>query len=214
MKEQVEQVLVFSNEAFQKAGAFTGFSREGASRVLNHPDVLASLSYRSRPEMEVNPEYKQVIPYCVIKFQYGDKEKFFVYERTKKGNDARLHNLFSLGIGGHINPCDGEDLSKSEDTIVKASLREISEEVELSGEYKTELIGGLYDDSNEVGKVHFGAIYLITVTNGTIKTKEAALDKGTLVSYSWLEANQDLFENWSKLVIKELSHGSQEVGKS
>ena len=58
--------------------------------------------FRPRPEMEVDPTYKQVIPYVLV--TRGDE--VFVMRRLKKGGETRLHGQLSLGVGGHINPVD------------------------------------------------------------------------------------------------------------
>jgi predicted NUDIX family phosphoesterase len=59
--------------------------------------------YEPRPAMEVDPSFKQVIPYLVLR----DGERFFLMRRTRAGADARLHDRYSIGVGGHLNPGDG-----------------------------------------------------------------------------------------------------------
>jgi predicted NUDIX family phosphoesterase len=207
MSEQVEQVLVFPESVFQEIGFFTGVSRkDAAEEFLKNPKLLASLSYRPRPDMEKDPSFKQIIPYCVIQLQLsGGQKYFFAYERTKKGGEQRLHNLFSVGVGGHINPCDGETGVEFSETLEKGMLRELSEELKIKGDFDTETLGLIYDDSNDVGKVHLGVVLLIKLKEGaSIKTNDPSLDKGTLVTYNWLKENSELLENWSKLVVKEL----------
>src|SRR4051794_41901099 len=53
--------------------------------------------------MEQDPTWKQVIPYPVLR----DGDRWFLMRRTRSGGDARLHDRYSIGVGGHVNPEDG-----------------------------------------------------------------------------------------------------------
>src|SRR5206468_8916787 len=53
---------------------------------------------------EESPQYRQIIPYVVIRCLHESNVQWFVLRRTRLGTDARLHEKISLGIGGHINP--------------------------------------------------------------------------------------------------------------
>ena len=37
-----------------------------------------------------------------------DGERYFLMRRTRAGADARLHDRYSIGVGGHLNPGDGD----------------------------------------------------------------------------------------------------------
>ena len=54
--------------------------------------------YERRDAMEVDPSCKQIIPYLVLR----DGERFFLMRRTRAGLDARLHDRYSIGVGGHL----------------------------------------------------------------------------------------------------------------
>lgn len=197
---EVEQVLVFPEEVFHEIGFFTGISREGA-KYLENTILLNSLRYMSRPEAEVNPKFKQLIPYTIITSD-ALPNTFFVYKRTKKSGESRLHDKYSIGVGGHINPCDGEPSS----AYHAAFLRELQEEISLSGSYTEEVRGVIYDDSNDVGKVHFGVIHFLNMSKeGELKFTDPAVDPQN--SWFWkkeyLYQNLNSFETWSQLVIKE-----------
>ena len=58
----MSQILVCTEDAFVKAGAFEGFSKD-ASRFLNNPEWLASLHYTERGPAETNETLKQIISY-------------------------------------------------------------------------------------------------------------------------------------------------------
>ena len=201
---ETEQVLVFPERVFKELGSFTGFSTEAPHRILSNQKFLNSLSYRNRDKMEVNPCFKQIIPYCVLTTLKDGTKKYFVYQRTKKGGESRLHDKWSLGVGGHINPCDGEQTSAYQ----KAFLRELSEEVSIFGNFENEVIGAIYDDSNDVGKVHFGVVHLLTLHPDVELKTEPTLSNGQWVDLAWLSQNKERFENWSQLVIDHLQSNS------
>src|SRR5215212_8650954 len=75
-----------------------GIIREHAEPILELIDAQHFFIVRSIAEQ--SPQYRQVIPYVVIRCN----DDWFVLRRTKKGTDARLHEKVALGIGGHINP--------------------------------------------------------------------------------------------------------------
>ena len=60
--------------------------------------------FRPRAEAETDPSWKQLIPYLVLR----DGERIFLMRRTKAGGDERLHDRYTIGVGGHVNPEDGD----------------------------------------------------------------------------------------------------------
>ena len=73
--------------------------------------------FRPRAAMERDRSWKQVIPYLVLR----DGERYFLMQRTRAGADERLHDRWSIGVGGHLNPGDGD--------LVGGLLREWAEEL-------------------------------------------------------------------------------------
>src|SRR3989344_8414768 len=107
----------------------------------------------TRSEAEDNPSWQQIIPYLI----FENSGKYFVMQRRTDHTDLRLANKFSIGIGGHINKSDIG--SKS---IMDWADREFKEEVDYSGKYKSEFLGLINDDSNDVGLVHIGLVIKIS----------------------------------------------------
>src|SRR5206468_6177199 len=56
--------------------------------------------FRPRGEVERDRAWKQVIPYLVLR----DGPRYFLMRRTKAGGDTRLFDLWTIGLGGHLNP--------------------------------------------------------------------------------------------------------------
>ena len=100
------------------------------------------------------------------------KRRNFVYERLSGGGEERLHGQSSIGVGGHMNDVVGAD-SINEVLRVNAQ-RELEEEVGLASEdsQNMEYIGFINDDTNEVGKVHMGVVFKITVHTSDVEAKE------------------------------------------
>lgn len=55
-----------------------------------------------RPVAETDPVYKQLIPYVLL--QTADGLHTGCYRR--RGSEKRLHDFWSVGIGGHVNRRD------------------------------------------------------------------------------------------------------------
>jgi predicted NUDIX family phosphoesterase len=201
MSEQ-EKVLVFpTNKIAEIFGEIKGFKLAEKDNVDNFFDKLPDLlSFLPRSEAETNPEFVQVIPYCVL-LRNG---YVFAYSRGKSGGEDRLHAKLSLGIGGHLNDVDNYNSGDFSNTYETGLKRELAEEVGLGGEYRDELVGFIYDDSNDVGRVHFGVVHLITVAEYWEPTTEKCLEKSSFFPVSVIRDWKEKFENWSQLVITNL----------
>ncbi len=109
--------------------------------------IAAEGEYRPRGEAEQDPDWQQVIPYLLMR----DGERLFLMQRTRAGGDDRLHDLYSLGIGGHLNPQDGG--------VMNGLRREFHEEMVAAWEPEPRLLGLLNDDDVLVGQVHVGVVF-------------------------------------------------------
>jgi predicted NUDIX family phosphoesterase len=169
---------------------FQGF--RPAEDVVFEEVILEHYSFKERGSVEEDESLKQIIPYIVFRFQ----DKFFVYKRLKRGGEKRLHNLYSIGIGGHINPID----CVKNNIITDAMRREFEEEVDYTHKYSFRVIGYINDDSNPVGRVHFGIVFLVEGESPGIEVKEKEKLEGKLMERSEIEVVKTSFEGWSKIV--------------
>lgn len=144
-----------------------------------------------RPTAERSPQYKQIIPYVLIR--RGDD--YYLLQRTRKQTEGRLHDKLSLGIGGHINP-DVPDL-------IGGLQKELEEEVEVEGDYDLTFIGILNDDRTEVGTVHLGAVYVLDVLDGDVRVRETEKMSGRWVARADLGESREAMETWSQIVYDE-----------
>ena len=155
-------------------------------------DILEVISTKNffldRPTAERSPQYKQIIPYVVIR----NGDDVFLLERTPKQAEARLHNKLSLGVGGHINP--------DAPTVLGGLQKELEEEVGVDCDYEVSFVGILNDDTTDVGKVHLGAVYVLEAATREVAIRETDKMTGSWSSRADLAATRERMETWSQLV--------------
>ena len=193
-----EQVFVVATEKlFGGTGVF-GAARHGyfapteSEWARFHCLVRDEGRFVDRTPAELDPSLKQIIPYAVI--VRGDR--IFRYQR-QGGGEARLLGKSSVGVGGHINPCDGE--------VLRGGLnRELEEELVLPAERTAEFVGLINDDSTPVGSVHLGLVARVEV-DGDVSVRETETMSGEFVDGRALVADLDQirqeFETWSSLLL-------------
>ncbi len=188
---KTEKILVVKRDTLfgkDKKNYFEGFrpiAEFDYRQIINN-----NLEFLPRDRMEEDPSYQQIIPYCI--FHHG--KNLFYYKRTTKGGEKRLHDKISIGIGGHVNTTD-----KKGDVILEALKREFEEEIIYEDKFDTKLIGFLNDDSNMVGKVHFGLVFLLSGSTPDIKVKETEMLEGKLAELKEIDLLKNKLESWSAL---------------
>ena len=85
--------------------------------------------------------------------------------RTRAGGDARLHDRWSIGVGGHLNPGDGD--------LAGGLRREWREELARRLRARVPPRSGCSnDDTTEVGSVHVGAVYVADAAGRPVEIRE------------------------------------------
>ena len=170
----------------------------GVIKIIN-PKVVDKLLvegiYKRRFELEDDVAYKQLIPYAVICYN----NMIYMFHRTNKQTEKRLHNMYSLGVGGHMNPW-GEFINV--EYIHHELARELNEEVLLHSNCRIEEIvpiGFINDDTNNVGKVHLGLLYQIRLNCMDLEINEKDKMTGQWVNISELRTYYSQMESWSKI---------------
>lgn len=187
-----ELVLVVSRHVLMADPGWRGLRPDLMPSDAFEALVAAHGEFRPRGEMERDRSWKQVIPYLVLR----DGPRYFLMRRTKAGGDTRLHDLWTIGVGGHLNPGDGD--------LTGGLRREWREEVEASFEPEFELLGLLNDDATDVGSVHVGAVYLADARGRPVAIRETEKLEGSFVDPSDVAKVVDRMESWSALVFKHL----------
>ena len=182
--------MVLPRAAFTDGAAWYGLTTDGLDGFA---DLVAREGrYEPRAAMEVDPTYKQVIPYLVLR----DGSRYFLMRRTQAGGDARLHDRYSIGVGGHLNPGD--------DGLAGGLEREWAEELEAEFTPEFRLVALLNDDTTEVGAVHLGAVYVADAAGRPVAIRETDKLSGAFVEPAQVAVVADKLETWSRLVFDAL----------
>lgn len=164
---------------------------EGKEQIFN--DILDKQAFLPRDEAEYNTVHKQVIPYVLIR----SRDSYLLLKRLPRQREKRLHNMFSLGIGGHVNP----DSSGSGDNVIMNGLyRELHEEVCLDDPGEVSFIGVINDDSNSVSRVHVGLLFELNAHSSGFRVLETEKMAAQWVRSSELDQYYDSLETWSRIV--------------
>jgi predicted NUDIX family phosphoesterase len=190
----VEQVYVVPRAAVIAGDGWLGIRTDDTDRLLE--TIRAAGRFGPRPAMEVDPDFKQVIPYLVLR----DGPRWFLMRRTRAGGDARLHDRWSIGIGGHLNPGDGD--------IAGGLAREWAEEVVADFVPVPRFVGLLNDDTTEVGRVHLGAVFEADAQGRTVTVRETDKLSGQFVPAADVRAVRDRLETWSRIAFDLLDGGA------
>ena len=158
----------------------------------------ANLTYLIRSEAETNLEYKQLIPYVLVICN----NKILRYQRGKGGGENRLHGLYSIGVGGHIDDTDANlfDVAGYQDGMI----REVREEVKVDSVSESK-VAVINDDSTEVGAVHFGVVHIMHVSNEDIVGSRSGIKSPEFVDITVAPENPSKYESWSQLCVAQLN---------
>jgi len=219
-----EQVFVVDRAAF-----FGGDWPQGY-QPIDAPDTFVARAMRlgrfvERDEAERTPAWKQWIPYCMLRCgdwgPDGDPQSrgVLLVQRTNKGGEARLHESWSIGLGGHINPVDEQPLGQdptapdAQAFFAAALQRELHEELRLPDAPlpTPRLLGLINDDSTNVGQVHAGLAYCVDLPQPLAEAREmvgireiSKMRGGFthLVEFAELWQTPSQFESWSQFLIQ------------
>jgi predicted NUDIX family phosphoesterase len=186
-----ELVLGIPRERLPGGLGWRGVRSAGVGGYL--AEIERASEFRARGEVERDPGWKQLIPYLLLR----DGERIFLMQRTRAGGDERLHERYSIGVGGHINPGDGD--------VLGGLRREWREEIEASFEPEFEFQGLLNDDEDPVGAVHLGLVYAADASNRPVAVRETDKLRGSFVSAEEVRGVYDRLETWSQLAFDFLA---------
>lgn len=189
-----EQVLVAPDSVFQE------YLVDGAHFYAADKNMLDSIRERSlfmeRSKAENDTDYRQIIPYVIIRRMNGET-RYYLFKRFSTQGESRLHNLRSLGAGGHINPVD----TNAADPLREGLMRELNEELHLPAKYNLTFAGWIYSRIDQVASVHAGMVYYLDILEGDISVREKDKMTGEWCNQQELESYIDEMEGWSKIVM-------------
>jgi len=198
---QPEQVLAFDAAWLERLGYYNGFKADPS--YLD--PVEHELEFRDRSQVEIDPALKHLATYAVLRCD----GRIFTYRRTSGGGEGRLYGKRSIGVGGHVNPCDGDPSATGMLSVFDtAAEREVAEEIRIHSAYSKSLIGYINDDSNDVGRVHFGVVYVFDLERPDVdfERDDKHCDK-LFATPDQLLADINSYESWSCILIRRLAGG-------
>ncbi len=199
---QQEQVLVVERNVLEQAGSFQGLTFD-VKRYLDKLFVQGVPRFIPRSQAEVDPAYKQLIPYVIM----ACDGKYLSYVRGKRAGERRLLGNRSIGIGGHINPADDMPLFNADfyETYLTAVEREVAEEVSIDTSHTDRVVALLNDESNEVGSVHLGIVHYWNLDAPKVSKREQMITQMAFMTPAELEEVRDTLETWSALCLDQLA---------
>ncbi len=185
-----ERVLVVPRDAVPDGAAWYGLRTDGLHAFLATVGTVGR--FEPRAAMEEDPSFKQVIPDLVLR----DGADYFLMRRTRAGGDARLHDRWSIGVGGHLDPGDAD--------LAGGLRREWREELVAEFEPAFRPIALLNDDTTPVGAVHLGVVVIADAAGRPIRIRETDKLEGRFVPAGEVAAVRDDLETWSRIVFDAL----------
>lgn len=149
--------------------------------------------YIHRAKAEIDFSHKQLIPYAIVR---NNKGEILCYQRH--GSEKRLSDLYSVGIGGHVN--DHDEGSSVVERLTSGLQREFFEEVGISvSKERFNLIGMIDEEETEVGHCHTGVVFTVDVGNADL-TFDSEIGNPLWMDLEYLDLSN--FEKWSALALK------------
>ena len=198
MAEPDELIMAVARERFPDDLGWRGVRTDGIEAHL--ATIAAAAIFRPRPALEGDPAWKQIVPYLILR----DGSRVFLMQRTRAGGDARLHDRWSIGIGGHVEQGDGDHLG--------GLRREWEEEIEAAFVPHWQLMGLLNDDSTPVGAVHLGVVYEADAAGQAVAIRETDKLRGAFASLDEVEAHRADLESWSAFALDAIRERDAHVG--
>src|SRR3989344_9649187 len=195
MNKDNELILVVPSKIIFKNGVWQGLKKDNLDYYIDL--IKDNCQFKRRGDVENDPSFQQIIPYIVFNF----KDKYFLYKYLPKAGEKRLVDTYQLGVGGHINPGDGNNV----DILEAGMMREWSEEVDFKGNLiSKKLVGIMNDDTNPVEQVHLALVYNFEGDSQDISIKETDKMKGELVDIKnvgeYIKSSPGV---WVKIVYNE-----------
>lgn len=217
-----EHILAFRSDYVDLLLKKENLALDCPDALLGNVDIKGdfppeSVFFGMRDALENIPFFRHPIFYITLEY----KGHIAVYKRLNQGGDSRLHNMHSIGFGGHVDLADtihDNSVIDVEQTIIDSSVRELSEELNLPFDVnnaRIETRGYIIDNKNEVGQVHVGVWQSLIVPHDTdisqIDISDDEKHKMEFLGFKdiqWFKeklASDDFqLENWSEMIIRSL----------
>lgn len=190
-------ILTVKKSDVQEAGLLVnGFEAKGPAALLSL--LMLPQQMMEREAAETNEEYVQIIPYVIVR----NLDMIYLYQRSVKQGEDRLHGKFSIGIGGHIEDDDVHGQETFADILANAIEREMDEEICFTDIPDPDFddltfIGLMYDPSTPVGRVHLGVMFCLEAADYCLPAEDTVDFFGYTRPFN---LPLDKMESWSREV--------------
>lgn len=183
-----EEVLVVKTSLLFPEGVWEGFRKIKESDFLDF--VNKNSEYIKRGIAETDDGYQQIVAQIILKVG----KKIFIHRVPQTGSESRLHDLWPIFLGGHINDQDSD--------IESAVDREFKEEINYKGKIINKSFWGLVKlHDNPVNKVHIGMVWIFEGDSEEIEeTGDNGIIEGKFADIKDLPNYLDKMTYWSKVV--------------
>ncbi len=150
-----------------------------------------------RDLLEDDSSYQQIVVQIALSF----KNKFFIHKIPSSGSESRLHDMWPILLGGHVEEYD--------DSLEKAAEREFNEEIDYQGKIVSKNFLGLIKINNEkpVNQVHTGLVWIFKGDSEDFKyTGDKGITKAKFLTISELKPFRKKMTWWSQAVFDHLAH--------
>ena len=151
--------------------------------------------FLDREEAENDLDFKQWIPYVII----ARGEHILRYRRGSRNGERRLRGCWSIGVGGHIEEQDCQPWRGYEVGL----QREVREETGLEIP-QHQPVAVINDDSDAVGRVHFGVVHVARVAEDAVLQPSAELSEAEFVELDFAIHGLHPYESWSQWCIEQI----------
>lgn len=187
----------------RREDAHIDFGRKDV-QAINPAFWKAPAQLVDRELCETDESLLQIIPYIVVRDHDG---RILTYRRGSAGDEGRLHDRLSIGIGGHMDVEPNPDATVGlRDAVRAEGRRELCEEIGMDVDIDS-FDGLIYDGSDAVGRVHLGLVCSTRVDGDRVLHSEPGIVDGLEFRSlaDLLESNAfERLENWSRIVVTDL----------
>jgi len=162
------------------------------------------LIWVNKTQAETDENYRQIIPYAVLKYT----DKYFIYQRKNQA-EKRFNGQWSLGVGGHLEREDYLNAKSQKpwrvlDAVENCFIRELIEEIPnifecisfLNTAYN--FLTTIDIHATDLDKYHIGAAYLANLKTDNLLLSDE-VHNGHFVTKEEFK-NYDL-ESWSEYLV-------------
>lgn len=168
--------------------------------------VIPKGKFILRSDAEEDMTFQQIIPYVLVTDEAH--EKFFATRRIQ--GESRLLGRLSLGIGGHINPCDWRAANCAffqthREMVLRGMAREIREEMTGLEHVRKPRPYGTVRDLGSFTPDHVGIVFTMVAANPEeIGIRETNTLEPVWMTKQDLVRNYEKFESWAQMIIENM----------